>query len=84
MTGILELSILVLAIIAAVILYKVLKTAKGLVINTVIGLVILVLANFALGLKIAYTWVVIAICAVGGTVGALLVIVLHYLGLAFC
>jgi hypothetical protein len=26
---------------------------------------------------------VIAICAIGGTVGALLVIVLHYLGLAF-
>ncbi len=83
MTGVLELSILVLAIIAAVILYKVLKTAKHIVINAVIGLVILVLANLALGLKIAYTWVVIAICAIGGTVGALLVIVLHYLGLAF-
>ena len=84
MTGVLELSILVLAIIAAVILYKVLKTAKSLVINAVIGLVILVLANFALDLKIAYTPIVIVICAIGGTVGALLVIVLHYLGLAFC
>ncbi len=84
MTGVLELSILVLAIIAAVILYKVLKTAKRMVINTVIGLVILVLANFALGLKIAYTPIVIAICAIGGTVGAILVIVLHCLGIAFC
>ena len=83
MTGVLELSILVLAIIAAVILYKVLKTAKSMVINAVIGLVILVLANFALDLKIVYTPIVIVICAIGGTVGALLVIVLHYLGLAF-
>ena len=83
MTGVLELSILVLAIVAAVILYKVLKTAKSMVINAVIGLVILVLANFALDLKIVYTPIVIVICAIGGTVGALLVIVLHYLGLAF-
>lgn len=83
MTGVLELSVLALAIIAAVVLYKILKTIRRMAINAVIGLVILVLANLVFGLKIAYTWIVIAICAVGGTVGALLVIVLHYLGIAF-
>ncbi len=83
MTGILELSVLVLAIIAAIILYKVLKTVKHMLINTVVGIVLLVVANLALGLDIAYSWVVILICAIGGAVGAVLVIVCHYLGLAF-
>ncbi|MEA1905637.1 MAG: pro-sigmaK processing inhibitor BofA family protein [Euryarchaeota archaeon] len=83
MTGILELSVLVLAIIAAIILYKVLKTVKRMVINTVVGIVLLVVANLALGLDIAYSWVVILICAIGGAVGAILVIVLHCGGIAF-
>lgn len=83
MTGILELSVLVLAIIAAIILYKVLKTIKRMLVNTVVGLILLVLANLVLGLNIAYSWVVILICAIGGAVGAILVIVLHYLGIAF-
>jgi len=83
MTGVLELSVLALAIIAAVVLYKILKTIRRMAINAVIGLVILVLANLVFGLKIAYIWIVITICAVGGTVGALLVVVLHYLGIAF-
>jgi len=34
-------------------------------------------------LGIAYDWLVIAICAVGGIVGAILIIVLHSLGIAF-
>jgi len=83
MTGILELSVLVLAIIAAIILYKVLKTVKHMLINTVVGIVLLVVANLVLGLDIAYSWVVIMICAIGGAFGAVLVIVCHYLGLAF-
>lgn len=83
MTGILELSVLVLAIIAAIILYKVLKTVKRMLINTVVGIVLLVVANLALGLDIAYSNVVILICAIGGAVGAVLVIVLHCLGIAF-
>jgi len=83
MVAILELSILVLAIIAAIILYKILKTVKRMVVNTIIGLVVLFLANVVLGLGIAYDWLVIAICAVGGIVGAILIIVLHSLGIAF-
>ena len=83
MTGILELSVLVLAIIAAIILYKVLKTVKRMVINTDVGIVLLVVANLALGLDIAYSGVVILICAIGGAVGAILVIVCNCLGIAF-
>jgi len=83
MVAILELSILVLAIIVAVILYKILKTVKRMAVNTLLGLAVLFLAKTVLGLGIAYNWLVIAICAVGGIVGAILIIVLHSLGIAF-
>ncbi|WP_340820118.1 pro-sigmaK processing inhibitor BofA family protein [Methanolobus sp. WCC4] len=78
-----EIIILIVAIIAAIVLWKVLKTVKNMVINTIVGLIVLVLANLVLGLEIAYTWVVILICAIAGVVGALLIIVLNYLGIAF-
>jgi dolichyl-phosphate-mannose--protein O-mannosyl transferase len=78
-----EIVILIVAIIAAFLLWKVLKTVKNMVINTIAGLIVLVIANLALGLDIAYSWVTILICAIAGVVGALLVIVLNYLGIAF-
>jgi hypothetical protein len=73
-----EIFILVIAIIVAVILYKVLKTATKMAVNAVLGLLILIIANAVLGLGIAYTWIVILICAIAGVVGALLIIFLHY------
>ncbi|MDG6243931.1 MAG: pro-sigmaK processing inhibitor BofA family protein [Methanolobus sp.] len=78
-----EIIILVVAIIAAILLWKVLRTVKNMVINTIAGLIVLVVANLVLGLEIAYTWIVILICAIAGVVGALLIIVLNYLGIAF-
>jgi hypothetical protein len=53
------------------------------VINTIAGLIVLVIANLVFGLEIAYSWVVILVCAIAGIVGALLIIVLNYLGIAF-
>ncbi|MDK2833375.1 MAG: hypothetical protein PWR29_1340 [Methanolobus sp.] len=78
-----EIFILLIAIIAAVILYKVLKTATKMAINAVLGLLVLFIANVVLGLGIAYTWIVILVCAIAGIFGALLIIVLSYLGIAF-
>ena len=78
-----ELWILVLAIIAALIIYKLLKTVKKMIINTIIGLVILVVGNIVLGLGIAYSWIVILICAFSGAFGAILIILLKYLNIAF-
>lgn len=78
-----EIFILLIAIIAAVILYKVLKTATKMAINAVLGLLVLFIANVVLGLGIAYTWIVILVCAIAGVFGALLIIVLSYLGIAF-
>ncbi|WP_292467905.1 pro-sigmaK processing inhibitor BofA family protein [Methanolobus sp.] len=78
-----EIVILIVAIIAAFLLWKVLKTVKNMVINTIAGLIVLVIANLVFGLEIAYSWVVILVCAIAGIVGALLIIVLNYLGIAF-
>jgi len=78
-----EISVLILAIIVAFLLYKVLKTATSLAINAVLGILVLLAAKFVLGLQIAITWVAILICAIGGIFGALIIIVLNYLKIAF-
>ena len=81
--GVPEISVLILAAIAAFVLYKVLKTATSLAINAVLGILALLVAKFLLGLEIAITWVAVLVCAIGGIFGALVIIVLNYLKLAF-
>lgn len=78
-----ELTVFLVAIIAAILLYKILKTIKHMLINTAVGLIMLVAANVVFDLGIAYSWIVILTCAIAGAIGALLIILLHYLGLAF-
>lgn len=73
--------ILIIAIVIGAIL--IFKTIKGFVVNAIIGLIILFLANTFAGLGIGYSWLVILICAIGGALGAILVIALHLLGIAF-
>jgi len=79
----LEYGTLVVIILAVVVTYIFLRVVKHFIVNTIIGLVILFAGNFFLGLNIAYTWIVLAICAIGGIAGAVLIILLHHLGLAF-
>lgn len=81
--GIIEILVLILAILAAYILYKVLQTATSLAINAVLGILVLIAAKLLLGLEIAITWVAVLICAIGGIFGALVIIVLNYLKIAF-
>jgi hypothetical protein len=81
--GVPEISVLILAAIVAFVLYKVLKTATSLAINAVLGILTLLVAKFLLGLEIAITWVAVLICAIGGIFGALVIIVLNYLKIAF-
>ncbi len=78
-----EIVIVLAAIVIAYLLYHVLKTVKNMVVNAIIGLLVLVIANIVLGLGIAYTWVVVLTCAIAGVVGAILVILLHYVGIFF-
>jgi SigmaK-factor processing regulatory protein BofA len=81
--GTVEIVLLILAIIAAFVLYKIFKKTTSLAINAVLGVLVLIVAKYLLGLKIAITWIVVLICAIGGIFGALLVIVLNFLKLAF-
>ncbi len=77
----LELIILIIAIIFG--LFLIFRSLTHFIVNAIIGLIILFLANTFLGLGIAYTWLVIIICAIGGVLGAILVIIMHLLGLGF-
>lgn len=79
-TGILFLVILILAVI---ILMEVVENAEYFIVNTILGLVILALSNIIFKLGIAYSIPAILICALGGVPGAILVILLHVLGVAF-
>jgi len=81
--GIAEISVLILAIIVAVVLYKILKTTTSLAINAVLGVLVLIVAKFILGLEIAITWITVLVCAIGGIFGALIIILLNYLKIAF-
>ena len=71
--------VLIIAIIFGALL--ILRSLKNFIINAVVGLVILFLVNTFAGLGIGYSWLVILICGIGGILGALLVIVIHILGL---
>lgn len=78
-----EIVILIIAIIVAYVLFKLLKTATKMAVNAILGLLVLIVANAVLGLGIAYSWIVILTCAIAGVIGALLIIVLSYVGVTF-
>lgn len=75
--------VLFLAVIGVIAAYYILKTASHLIINTILGLILLVASNFIFNLGIEYTIPVVLVCALGGIPGAILVILLHVLGIAF-
>ena len=81
--GIPEISVFIVALIVAFLLYKALKTATSLALNAALGILVLVAVKFLLGLEIAITWVTVFICAIGGIFGAISIILLNYLKIAF-
>jgi hypothetical protein len=78
-----EIVVLAIAIIVAFLLFKLLFASLiHLAIHAVIGLLILYIAR-ALGLKVSISFWTILICAFGGIIGAIIVIILSYLKIAF-
>jgi hypothetical protein len=77
-----EIIVLGIAIIVAFLLFRLFESLIHLAIHAVIGLLILYIAR-ALGLKVAISIWTILICAFGGSIGALTVIILSYLKIAF-
>ena len=78
-----ELVILFAVIVMVIVLYYLFRVAKYLIVNSILGLIILFAANTLFGLKIAYSWVNILICAIGGVIGAVIVILLNLFGSMF-
>ncbi len=78
-----ELGLVVLLIVIVFGAFLILKSLKNFIINAVVGLIILFIANAIAGLGIGYSWLVILICGIGGVLGAFLVILLHFMGLGF-
>lgn len=74
-----ELLTLLAVIVIVYVLFRVVKKIVYLIINSILGLLTLFVANPVLGLDITYTWLVILICAIGGIIGAILIIILNLL-----
>ncbi len=54
-----------------------------LIANTIVGLVLLFLTNLFLSDEVPLNLLTIVICAIGGVVGWLVIVILHLLGVAF-
>jgi hypothetical protein len=54
-----------------------------LIANTIIGLILLFLTNLFLSDEVPLNLLTIVICAIGGVVGWLVIVILHLLGVAF-
>ena len=54
-----------------------------LIANTVVGLILLYLTNLFLSDEVPLNLLTLVICAVGGVVGWLFIVILHLLGVAF-
>ncbi|NAS88825.1 transcriptional regulator [ANME-1 cluster archaeon AG-394-G21] len=72
-----ELGILFAVIVMVIVVFYLFKSVKYLIVNSIIGLIILFAANTLFGLEIAYSWLNILICAIGGVIGAVIVIILN-------
>lgn len=78
----LEIAVLVAVLVLLLGSYRVIHTVRPFIVNAVVGLVALLLASmFGFGVEI--TPIVLVIVAIGGVPGALLVVLLAYIGLAF-
>jgi hypothetical protein len=56
---------------------------RTLIINTILGVVLLLLTNLILADDIPINLLTVIICAIGGVIGWLVILILHLLGVAF-
>ncbi|WP_226005035.1 pro-sigmaK processing inhibitor BofA family protein [Natrinema salinisoli] len=82
MTG-LELLVLVLVLVLVLAAARIVRAISPFIVNAVVGLLVLYLAQALFGFAVAVTPVTIAIVAVGGVPGSLLVLALSFFGVGF-
>jgi hypothetical protein len=56
---------------------------RTLIINAILGVVLLFLTNLVLADDIPINLLTVVICAIGGAIGWLVILILHLLGVAF-
>ena len=80
-----ELAVLVLMVlmVLGLMMWRSEAVVPGLLINTIVGLVLLFVTNLVLIPPLVINLFTILICAVGGVVGWVVILVLHVLGIAF-
>ncbi len=76
---------ILIAIVLLIVLYYVLKSAKKLIINAVAGYVIIILSSILgltpMELVWPLNWLTTIVCALGGVIGAILLIILSLLNI---
>jgi hypothetical protein len=83
MTLLIELIVVVVAMVVLYLLFQLVKEIAPLILNSIAGLIVFFILNIVFGLGIPVNfWSILAV-ALGGFVGLLLVLILHFLGLAF-
>ncbi len=72
--------LVIIAVVILAVLYLAIKVAKYLIVNTILGLIILILAHF-IGIAVPIDWMTLLISAIAGIPGAILVVILYLLGI---
>ena len=78
-----ELGTLIVVLLVLYLLYKFLKSPLAILLNSIAGIVILFLLNVIFHLGIPINFWSVATVALGGLAGVLLVLIFHFLGIAF-
>ncbi len=75
--------LVVVVLVALVLLGRALRSLPGLIVNGIVGVVLLFVTNIVLADDLPINLLTVLICAIGGVVGWLAILVLHILGIAF-
>jgi hypothetical protein len=75
--------IVVIALVAFLALTRGETSLTGLIVNGILGVILIFLTNLVLSPPIPINIFTVLICAIGGVVGWLIIVVLHVLGIAF-
>jgi len=75
--------LIVLIVLLGLIVMQGQPSPLSLAINAVVGVVLLILTNLVLSPPIPINVLTVLICAIGGVVGWLILLLLHILGIAF-
>jgi len=82
--GLVEIVVLILVLaVVVLVLTRGGRYLEQLIVNAIVGVVLLFLTNLVIADDIPINLLTVLICAIGGVVGWLLILVLHLLGVAF-